>query len=310
MIRLDSRRSILKKSALLTAAGLFVWQRLPALASLDGTTRLGIVADPQYADIEVIGTRHYRQSVWKLAEAVDLFNLHKLAMCVNLGDLIDKNWSSFEAIGQPLSQSKIPFMHVLGNHDFDVLNDEKEKVPAKLGLKDRFFSIESNQWCFVFLDTTDVSLYAQSQENPNSAAARVEMERCAQLGSTSVKPWNGAVSSKQLEWFDKTCQNAAVQQRKVIVFAHHPALPIAEHNAWNSCEITNVVVRNKNVVAWMNGHNHAGDFAMLEGVPFITMQGMVETEKTNAYALLTLLPDRMILEGYGREISREIQFRS
>jgi len=35
----------------------------------------------------------------------------------------------------------------------------------------------------------------------------------------------------------------------------------------------------------------------------------VETPDTTAYAIARLLPDRLILEGQGREPSRELKFR-
>jgi hypothetical protein len=40
------------------------------------------------------------------------------------------------------------------------------------------------------------------------------------------------------------------------------------------------------------------------------MHGMVETADTTAFATARVLPDRLILEGHGREPSRELKFRS
>ena len=58
------------------------------------------------------------------------------------------------------------------------------------------------------------------------------------------------------------------------------------------------------------GHNHAGAFGLRDGVPFITLQGMVETEQTNAYAMAHLYSDRIQLVGQGCEPSRVLPFRS
>jgi hypothetical protein len=63
------------------------------------------------------------------------------------------------------------------------------------------------------------------------------------------------------------------------------------------------------VVAWFNGHHHAGGFAQVEGLPCVTFHGMVETPDTNAFATARFLADRMILAGHGREPSRELIFR-
>jgi manganese-dependent ADP-ribose/CDP-alcohol diphosphatase len=36
--------------------------------------KIGLVADPQYADQSVAGKRYYRESLWKLNEAIVSFN--------------------------------------------------------------------------------------------------------------------------------------------------------------------------------------------------------------------------------------------
>jgi hypothetical protein len=101
-----------------------------------------------------------------------------------------------------------------------------------------------------------------------------------------------------------------VEGRKVILLAHHPVAPADRHNAWNDGELLALIDRHPNVVAWLNGHNHAGNFAERHGVPFVTMHGMVETPDTTAFATATILPDRMIITGRGREPSRELLFRT
>jgi hypothetical protein len=63
------------------------------------------------------------------------------------------------------------------------------------------------------------------------------------------------------------------------------------------------------VVAWLNGHNHAGAFGERHGVPYVTLKGMVETDDTNAYATARILADRLVIAGHGREPSRELKFR-
>jgi hypothetical protein len=68
--------------------------------------------------------------------------------------------------------------------------------------------------------------------------------------------------------------------------------------------------RHRNVVAWFNGHNHAGGFALVEGLPCVTFHGMVETPDTSAFATAWFLSDRVILAGQGREPSRELIFRT
>ena len=291
-----------------------VGSALPNQMSLNAASgaplNIGLVADPQYADIDTWNTRFYRQSIDKLNQAVEHFNQHDLSFCVNLGDLIDKHWQSYDAIFAPLAKAKHKFHHVLGNHDFDLLDEFKSRVPDRLGMTKRYYSIAIEQWQFVFLDTTDVSLYAQPENTKPYSEADEELKRLKSTGAKNAQSWNSAISQLQLDWFDETCKTAAKQQQRVIVFSHHPVFPANEHNTWNSTRILEVVTRNRNVVAWLNGHNHAGNFGVHNDVPFVTLQGMVETKDANSFAVAKLHQDRLELVGHGREQSRELLFRT
>ena len=298
-----SRRRFIAASVTAAVAGPFLMG-----ASRKRELRLGLVADPQYADIDSRRTRFYRQSIGKLTEAVEHFNGLDLDWCVNAGDLIDQRWESFDAILKPLGRSRHKFHHVLGNHDFAVPDEFKPRVPRRLGLKQRNYFVRGSGFCFVMLDTTDVSPYAQAENSREGVAATAEWQRFAATGAINAQGWNGAVGERQLKWFEDTCRQAARAKRKVIVFAHHPVFPPDQHNEWNAEALLKVVERNRNVVAWINGHNHAGAFGVRAEVPFITLQGMVETEGTNAFAVVHLYSDCLELVGHGREPSRELMF--
>jgi manganese-dependent ADP-ribose/CDP-alcohol diphosphatase len=270
---------------------------------------IGLVADPQFADIPPIGTRHYRQSIGKLTEAVEHFNGQELDFCVNAGDFIDRFWASFDEISKPLAKSRHKFHHLLGNHDFDLLDSFKSRVPERLGMPQRYYSVMRPGFCFAMLDTTDVSPYSHPKDSPETAEANARLMEYAAKRAPNAQSWNGALSDRQLAWFEETCKTAAAQNQKVIAFAHHPILPAAIHTAWNSDAVLRIIERNKNVVAWFNGHNHAGDFAIHHQVPCTTLKGMVETPDTNAYSVARIFEDRLELTGHDREPSRELRFR-
>lgn len=301
--RLTRRRFL--KAALATAAA-------PYLARGAARTgfEIGLVADAQYADIDDKGTRFYRKSIGKLDAAVEHFNGRDLDFCVHLGDLIDQQWRSFDEILKPLARSRHRWHHLLGNHDFDVLDELKPKVPGRMGMERRFGSFDHREFRFVILDTNDVSTYAHRAGTPERAAAAAELQRLEAGKVKQAKPWNGGLGAAQLAWFERTCTETRAGRRKVIVLAHHPVAPDGEHNAWNASEVLAIVDRHPHVVAWLNGHNHAGHFATRGGVPFVTMHGMVETAATTAYATAQILPDRLLLTGHGREPSRELVFRA
>lgn len=279
-----------------------------------GATRsvfeIGLVADAQYADVEAKGTRFYRQSIGKLGAAVEHFNERELAFCVHLGDLIDRERKSFDEITQPLARSRHRWHQLLGNHDFDVLDELKSGVPKRLGMAWRYGSFVHASFCFVVLDTNDVSTYAHAAGTPEKANAERELTRVKEAKLRQAQPWNGAIGPAQLAWFDRTCAEARAAGQKVIILAHHPVFPDNEHNLWNAAEVLAMLDRHPHVVAWINGHNHAGNFGERNGVPFVTMRGMVETSNTTAFATAKVLSDRIVLTGHGREPSREIIFRS
>jgi len=112
-----------------------------------------------------------------------------------------------------------------------------------------------------------------------------------------------------LAWLERELTAARKSGQRVIVFAHHPVWPDNDHNVWNAPEVLAVLDRHPHVVAWLNGHNHAGAFGERSGLPFVTMKGMVETAATTACAIARILPDRLVLEGQGREPARELRFR-
>lgn len=281
-----------------------------ATAASPPPLRIGLVADAQFADIEPKGTRYYRESIGKLTAAVDHFNGLPLDFCVHLGDLIDREWNSFDAILKPLAGSRHRFHHLLGNHDFEVMEELKPKVPGRMGMQRRYSHFDQGGFRFILLDTTEVSTYATVKDSAERKAAEAELQRLESLKLPHARPWNSGVSEAQLNWLDAACEEAGKAGTKVVVFAHHPVLPEGTHNVWNYQEVVKVIDRHSHVVAWLNGHNHAGGYAEHHGMPFITMHGMVETADTTAFAVAELHADRLVITGQGREPSREIAFRS
>jgi hypothetical protein len=301
-----TRRDFIKVAAAAAVAAPYVAR---GAASPQAGFEIGLVADAQFADVEPKGTRYYRASPRRLGEAVEHFNGRDLSFCVNLGDLIDHDWKSFDEITKPLAGSRHRFHHLLGNHDFEVLAELKARVPGRLGMEKRYSYFDHRGFRFAVLDTNDVSTYAHAPNTPEHAAATAELARLEATNLPQAKPWNGAVGETQFAWLDRLCREAGEQRLKVILLAHHPLLPAATDLLWNASEVLALIARHPHVVAWLNGHNHRGALAEAAGVPLLTMHGMVETPDTTAFATARILNDRMIIAGHGRELSREFVFR-
>lgn len=261
----------------------------------------GLIADVQYSNYDSNGVRFYRNSVNKLTDAVETLNQNNLAFTVQLGDIIDKDISSFSTILPIYNKLESPKYHVLGNHDFPVTTDEVTKI---LGMPNQYYDFKYKDWRFVVLDTNDISLYANAKGSDKYQQAQVMYNSLVESGAINAQTWNGGISSEQLTWLHGVLSDSAKKNEKVIVFSHMPVYPENMHNVWNSDALIHEFESAGNVVAYFNGHNHAGNYGVKNGIYYVNFQGMVDTPDTNAYSIVRVFKDRLEIDGYGREPDR------
>jgi manganese-dependent ADP-ribose/CDP-alcohol diphosphatase len=299
-----SRRRFLGLSALGAAA---VPLGVGAGSAAAGTPfRFGVIADCQYADVDTSGTRHYRESVRKLREAVAALNDADLDLALHLGDFVDRFAESFADVVPIFERLRMPKYHVLGNHDFQLPLDE---LLETLRMPAPYHHFRRNGWRFVVVDTNDVSLYANPEGSEKHELAREILDRLIAEGAVNAQTWNGAVGAAQLAWLRRVLDGARRRGEKVVLNSHHPIYPKNAHNAWNDDELVDLVTSYDNVVAWFNGHNHHGNYGFTGGTHFVTFHGMVELD-TNAYATVRVRSDRFEVTGFGREPDRVLPFGS
>ena len=94
-----------------------------------------------------------------------------------------------------------------------------------------------------------------------------------------------------------------------MVLSHMPVYPANEHNVWNSEAVMKELEAAGNVVAYFNGHNHAGNYGVKNGIQYINLKGMVETADTNSYSIVRVFKDHIEVDGFGREIDRVIEIK-
>ncbi len=243
----------------------------------------GIMADIQYADKDTGGARHYRTTLKKLEECVADLSDRDLAFVIQLGDIVDGHGKDIKKSADDLDRvlsvfNKLPMAkyHVVGNHCMSV---DKPTLGTKLGLK-RFyydFTVRSAKgWRFVVLDGNDAGY--------------------------------GVLGDEQLAWFLSILDQAVQAKEKVICFCHFALLKeAAKHHRMAKPEpILKAIDETGCVVAWFAGHDHAGGYAERNGVHHVTVKGMVEAPADNAYALITLHPDKIQETGFGKEPSRDL----
>ena len=94
-----------------------------------------------------------------------------------------------------------------------------------------------------------------------------------------------------------------------MLYCHFPVYPEGNrHNLWNSSEIIEILEAHSCVRAYINGHNHAGNYGIKAGIHYLTMKGMVDTEETS-YGIIIVKDDRLEINGFGREENRILEIQ-
>ena len=268
----------------------------------------GVLTDVQYCDCEPRNDRYYRNALAKFEECVREFNSNDLAFVIQLGDIIEKDFASFDRVLPIYEQLMMPKYHVLGNHEFSVSQKKKSTVEERLGLENPYYDIRVKGWRFVILDGNDISTYRVPKGSAAYRSAKTRLEVLQEQGLPNAKKYNGALSDPQMNWLRKTLNQACKAGEKVILFCHHPVLPKNTNTLWNDTEVMNLIESYDCVVAYISGHYHPGNYQKKNGVHYLTLLGMVDTPDENAYAIIEIYPDRLQIIGYGREPSRALYF--
>ena len=268
--------------------------------------RFGVIADPQYADADAVGSRDYRASLGKLSSAIATFNDARLDFVVTLGDLIDRGWDSFDAALEPYQRLRPPHFFVLGNHDFDVAPTLIGAVPGRLGLSSRYYDFVLRDIRFIVLDQTEVSLFATLEGSVERASARSVLASLTDQGQPNAQPWNAGISETQLEWLDTRLAASARAQERVVVLAHYPLEPFSDHALWNADQLSARLQAAQTCILYLSGHYHLGDYAHHGATHFVTLEGMVETTDETAFAIVEIQRETIKITGYGRATSRTL----
>lgn len=270
----------------------------------------GLITDVQYADADAEGERHYRESPAKLAAAVEVLVGKKLPFTLHLGDVIDRDFNSFDPVLEIFAKLGHPVHHLLGNHDYTVADEMKSKVVVKLGMPHDYYSFTHSGVRFVMMDTNDLSVYKHPEDSQPTRDAGSYMEKLSSEKNIELKPWNGAVSAEQLAWIERDLTAANKAGEPVILCGHHPLLPAEGLQLWNNEEVIALIERHPSVVASFCGHHHAGAEVMRNGILYITFKSILHEPGITSHAVIHLFKDKLEIEGFGREKSRVIALKA
>ena len=212
-------------------------------------------------------------------------------LVVNLGDVIEDESRAQDLVryGQfvgILGQLRSPVLHVAGNHDqVNLTDDDLRQLWGHPG--ELFYSQDIAGVHFSVLRTievTDVAIH---------------------------------LPEAQLEWLRKDLAGSALPS---VVLMHHPASEMRlDGNRWfekrpHVCRVAErralqeVVSAAPHVVAVFNGHVHWNHFDVIAGVPYITLQSLVENldddapgRAAAAHAVVDLDERRLVIRVAGAE---------
>ncbi len=271
--------------------------------------KIGLVADPQYTNQVPFKKRYYQESLRKLKEAIDTFNSNQVNFVQTLGDVIDNSWESFDSILPiyKLLDTSIINYHLLGNHEFSV---EKRYLPTlveKLNMPANYYSYLRKGWRFIVLDGTDY-LYNSLPLYPDHQKLFEEYWKST-IHSNNFH-WNGAIGPEQQAWLKERLDSSLMNHERVIIFCHFPINSSSgtSTNLLNDYQIVSLIDKFPCVIAYINGHNHDGDFVTVSNILYITVKGMVEAPQ-NAFAILNIYENYIRLEGFGNQMDITFEIR-
>ncbi len=212
-------------------------------------------------------------------------------LLINLGDVLEDESQEldrkrYQRFVELLRQAGVPVLHVAGNHDTVHLS------PAEL--------------CELWGNTQE-TVYSEDHHGVHFAVLH------------TLEHWNERIElpEAQLRWLERDLAGTALP---TIVLMHHPASEMRlEGNRWfekspHVCRVAErralrkVIEQSGKVLAVFNGHVHWNHFDVIAGIPYITLQSLIENldddapgRVAGAYAVCELNERRLVINVYGAE---------
>jgi len=284
------RRAFLRAGSLFlagSACGLSGFRSLSAeVPSSPPKLTIGLLTDLHYADKETRGSRHYRETMPKLTEAVQQFQQANVSFVAELGDYIDTapdletELGYLKTIDRQFKDSGLKRHYVLGNHCVERLT--KEEFLTEVGQARSFDAFDQSGIHFVYLDAcfrSDGVPYGRKNSD-----------------------WKDAfIPQDELDWLKADLEQT---DKPTILFVHQ-RLDVDNHYApKNVADVRQVLEKSGKVQAVFQGHSHANDYKDLNGIHYCTLAAMIEGPfpDGNSYSLLHCQADGGLqLTGFRRQ---------
>ncbi len=257
--------------------------------------RFGVVTDSHFASREKSGTRYYADSREKMRQAIAEFNRSKLDFIIELGDMKDMSVDGsalltlgyLDEIESIFKSFNGPSYHVLGNHDMDCIT------------KEEFLAHTTNEG-----RTTGRSYYSFSANGYRCIVLDANFNLDGNPYSRGNFDWTKAmIPQEELEWLEQ--ELAAHSKQPTLIFVHQMLDSFSTVSRKlcisNAEKVVEMLERNEQVLAVIQGHHHPGHHSHRAGIHYLTLNGMIEKSapEHNSYAIVEVMPDGdIIVEGF------------
>ncbi|MEZ6120262.1 MAG: metallophosphoesterase [Pirellulaceae bacterium] len=258
----------------------------------DAVLKIGLVTDLHYADKPAAGSRHYRETLDKFADAAAEFQRQEIDLLVELGDLVDAADDAetekqyVRRINRELSAVTKQRHYVLGNHCVHTLT--KNEFLGEVEQTKSFYSFDASGIHLVILDAC-----FRSDGQP--------------YGRQNFQWTDANISNEQLEWLKSDLQ---ANSNPTIVFVHQRLDVQNAYGIKNAAAVRQILENAGTVSAVFQGHSHKNDHQQINAIDYVTLVAMVEGsgKANNGYSLLTIHENKsMSLTGFQQQASRSWQ---
>lgn len=262
---------------------------LPALADATDAVTIGVFTDTHYTDRKPGGSRHYRDSLPKLAAFVDEMNRRKPDFAIVLGDYTDQRGGVAEKKADLAREAAVyakflgPRHHVIGNHDLDRF--AKEQFVAATGMPAPHYAFDAGAFRCIVLDAN------YREDSSPYRAGNFNWTKCV-------------VPADEQRWLTAELKGA---KGKCVVFVHQRLDKDGDaHTVANAPAVRRILSESGKVVAVFQGHDHRGAYQKIDGIHYCTFRAMVEGPfpANNAFALARVGTDGSVrVRGFGKQPS-------
>ena len=270
--------------------------------SFAGIIRIGLIADVHYGEEDDVqwpiqesatyGDRYLAQAEDKVDAAIVQLAADNCHVIISLGDFVEEPDNDISAIIDNFNGTDgIKRMHVIGNHDTQRNQRTVASFLAAVGQDGEendgeywgYDIPDSNVHCIVlngcyykWVATGGAVTYWQmgDYDRPTQGSGGNYVNRD---GDADTAPW--WLSPAQLTWLEADLATADAAGKYSIIGTHPSLLRDTIHRSnLQNADAIRVVLEQHNVIACFNGHNHRNEHGVINGILYVTLDGIVDED--------------------------------